>query len=62
MLHFLRRNPILVILLVTLLLFLSSCQPLDTFGEVLTSFTNSLARMVESLVDSIRFPAFPSFR
>lgn len=50
------------VLLLLLMLALSGCQPLDTFGRLLTQFSNALANLLSSLVNSIRFPEFPIFR
>lgn len=52
----------LAALLLILVLALSGCQPLDTFGKVLTQFSNALANLLSSLVNSIRLPEFPVFR
>lgn len=52
----------LAVLLLLLMLALSGCQPLDTFGRLLTQFSNALANLLSSLVNSIRFPEFPIFR
>jgi hypothetical protein len=57
-----RRYALALLTILLLAIFLSACQPLDALGDLLTRFTDSLTRMLDALVSSIRFPDFPAFR
>lgn len=61
MLHLRKYIPYLAVL-VLIAFLLSGCEPLDTFGEVLTDLGSTLTKMVESMANAIQFPEFPSFR
>jgi len=51
-----------MVVLVLIAFLLSGCEPLDTFGKVLTDLGSTLTKLVDSMVNAIQFPEFPSFR
>jgi hypothetical protein len=51
-----------LVVLVLIGVLLAGCEPLDTFGEVLTDLSSSLTNLVDSMVNAIQFPELPSFR